>query len=287
MGRRGIAGVAARPQKLAVRALPAAKCGCRVAGRDPARRRPRLLGLGAASPGAELEQHRHADAGPRADPHRSLRHRAPPYLHRPARGDPRYRAGAGPMARPAGFRPLRRRVPAQDRRRRAAHARGFSRAIRALLRRGAGADSVDLLSRNRNQEDAMNKKFVISAIVVFVLGMGLGFFVHGVLLYGDYAKLPNVMRPPTEAQAKMALMVLAYISWALAFTWIYLKGKEDRPWLAQGARYGLAIAFLTAVPTYLIYHVVSQFPLDLTIKQIVLDTITIVLLGIVLAWINR
>jgi len=133
----------------------------------------------------------------------------------------------------------------------------------------------------------MNKKFVISAIVMFVLGMGLGFFVHGMLLYGDYARLPNVMRPPADAQAKMPLMVLAYISWALAFTWIYVKGKEDRPWLAQGARYGLAIALLTAVPTYLIYHVVSQFPLELAVKQIVFDSITIVVMGVVLAWINR
>ena len=133
----------------------------------------------------------------------------------------------------------------------------------------------------------MNKKFVISAIVMFVLGMGLGFFVHGMLLYGDYARLPNVMRPPADAQAKMPLMVLAYISWALAFTWIYVKGKEDKPWLAQGARYGLAIALLTAVPTYLIYHVVSQFPLELAVKQIVLDSICIVAMGIVLAWINR
>jgi hypothetical protein len=138
-----------------------------------------------------------------------------------------------------------------------------------------------------NGEDAMDRKFAISAVVVFVIGMGLGFFVHGVLLYGDYAKLPNVMRPPADAQAKMPLMVRAYISYAVAFTWIYLKGKEDKPWLAQGARYGLAIALLTAVPTFLIYHVVSQFPLDLAIKQIVFDSITIVLMGLVLAWLNR
>jgi hypothetical protein len=111
----------------------------------------------------------------------------------------------------------------------------------------------------------MDRKFAISVVLMFVIGMGLGFLVHGVLLYGDYARLPNVMRPPADAQAKMPLMVLAYVSFAVAFTWIYLKGKEEKPWLAQGARYGLAIAFLTAVPTFLIYHVVSQFPLDLAI----------------------
>jgi hypothetical protein len=133
----------------------------------------------------------------------------------------------------------------------------------------------------------MNRKFVISAVAMFVVGMGLGFFVHGVLLYGDYTKIPNVMRPPADAAAKMPLMVLAYISVAVAFTWIYLKGREEKPWLPQGVRYGLGVAFLTAVPTYLIYHVVTQVPFDLAIKQIVLDSITIVVMGIVLAWINR
>jgi len=29
----------------------------------------------------------------------------------------------------------------------------------------------------------MNRKFAISSVVMFVIAMGLGFFVHGVLLY--------------------------------------------------------------------------------------------------------
>ncbi|MFL5062457.1 MAG: hypothetical protein ACJ8DQ_20395, partial [Xanthobacteraceae bacterium] len=62
----------------------------------------------------------------------------------------------------------------------------------------------------------MCRKFAISAAVMFVIAMGLGFFVHGVLLYGDYARLPNVMRPPAEAQPKMPLMILAYVSLAVA-----------------------------------------------------------------------
>jgi hypothetical protein len=54
-----------------------------------------------------------------------------------------------------------------------------------------------------------------------------------------------------------------------------------------GVRYGLAVAVLATIPTYLIYHAVSPFPLDLAIKQIVYDTIAVVLMGIVLAWLNR
>ena len=50
---------------------------------------------------------------------------------------------------------------------------------------------------------------------------------------------------------------------------------------------GIAVACLTVIPTYLIYHVVTPVPLALAIKQIVFDTIRVVLMGIVLAWINR
>jgi hypothetical protein len=138
-----------------------------------------------------------------------------------------------------------------------------------------------------NGEDDMNRRFALSFVVMFVMAMGLDFFVHGVLLYPDYEKLPNLMRPPAEAQSRMMAMVIAYICMAGAFTWIYLKGRENKPWLAQGLRYGTAIALLTAVPTYLIYYVVSPYPLDLVIKQIVLQAIVIELMAVVLAWLNR
>ena len=122
---------------------------------------------------------------------------------------------------------------------------------------------------------------------MFVMSFALGFLIHGGLLAGDYARFPNLMRPAAEVQGKLPFMLLAHVSFALAFTWIYLKGREDKPWLAQGARYGIAVALLVTIPIYLIYHAVMPFPFDLVIKQMILDTIRIVLMGIVLAWINR
>ena len=133
----------------------------------------------------------------------------------------------------------------------------------------------------------MNRQFAMSVGAIFVMAFALGFLVHGVLLYGEYMMLPNLMRPMADANARMPLMAVAYASFAVAFTWIYLKGRESKPWLAQGARYGFAIALLTVVPMYLIYHVVSPYPFSLAIKQIVFEGIAMVLLGIALAWLNR
>jgi len=132
----------------------------------------------------------------------------------------------------------------------------------------------------------MGRKCIISAVVMFIMAWGLSFVVHGLLLGGDYS-VTQGMRPPAEAQKLIPFLILAQALFGIAFAWIYVQGKEDKPWLAQGLRFGIAVAFLTVIPTYLIYHVVTPVPLALAFKQIVFDTIRIMLMGIVLAWINR
>jgi hypothetical protein len=129
-------------------------------------------------------------------------------------------------------------------------------------------------------------KFILSAIVMFVLAFLLSWLVHGVLIHGDYM-LMKWMRRPEDTHSLMPWMLLAHALFAVAFTWIYLQGREAKPWLAQGIRYGVAIAVLTIAPTYLIYHVVTPVPLLVAFKQIAFDTVRLVLMGIVLAWINR
>jgi hypothetical protein len=130
-------------------------------------------------------------------------------------------------------------------------------------------------------------KLVISAIVMVIMALVLGYIVHGVLLHGDYLQLQSWMRPQADASRLFYLIVIAQALFGVAFAWIYEQGREDKPWLAQGVRFGIAVAALAVVPTYLIYHVVTPVPLAVAIKQIVYDTISVLLMGIVVAWINR
>src|SRR5882672_4124412 len=131
----------------------------------------------------------------------------------------------------------------------------------------------------------MSKKCIISAAVMFVMAWALSFVVHGWLLAADYAVTAG-MRPPAEAQQIIGYLILAQALFGIAFAWVYVQGREDKPWLAQGIRFGIAIAFLTVIPTYLIYHVVTPVPLALAIKQIAYDTVRVLLMGVVVAWIN-
>jgi hypothetical protein len=133
----------------------------------------------------------------------------------------------------------------------------------------------------------MDKKFLVSWVVVFIAWMVGSFIVHGTLLHDDYKQLSNVFRTEAEAQRHFPVMLLAHVILAGAFVWIYSRGVENRPRLAQGVRFGLAVALLTAVPTYLIYYVVQPMPGSTVVKQIVFDGILIVLLGILVASLYR
>ena len=106
----------------------------------------------------------------------------------------------------------------------------------------------------------MNRKLLLAWLVVFIAWMAGSFVVHGTLLHADYSQLPNLFRPEADAQRLFHLMVLAHVMLAGAFVWIYSRGVESTPWLAQGLRFGLAVAFLTVIPTYIIYYVVQPMP---------------------------
>lgn len=133
----------------------------------------------------------------------------------------------------------------------------------------------------------MNRRFVVAWLAVFIGWMVGDFVIHGTLLYGEYARLPQLFRPEAEAQRYFPLMVLAHAIMAGAFVWIYARGVENTPWMGQGIRYGLAVALLGVVPTYLIYYVVQPLPGSLPVKQIVFDTILVVLLGMLVAFLYR
>jgi hypothetical protein len=133
----------------------------------------------------------------------------------------------------------------------------------------------------------MNRKFIIAWIVILIVWFLGSFLVHGVLLGADYKALGALFRTDADAQQYFPLMILAHVFLAGAFTWIYARGVEAKPWLGQGVRFGVAVAFLTTIPTYLIYYVVQPMPAAVVAKQIVFDGLLMVILGVIAGWLYR
>ncbi len=133
----------------------------------------------------------------------------------------------------------------------------------------------------------MDKKFLISTVAVFVVWMVGSFLVHGLWLSSTYEGMTNMMRPMEEQEGMMHFMLIAHVLMAGAFVWIYQRGNEDKPWLQQGLRFGIAIALLAPIPTFMIYYTVQQTPAALAINQSIGDSIVVIVVALVAAFLNK
>jgi hypothetical protein len=133
----------------------------------------------------------------------------------------------------------------------------------------------------------LKKTFFIAWPVLFVVWFMGSFVVHGLLLRADYMQIPNIFRQENDQQQFFPFMILAHVIVSGAFVWIYSRGVEAKPWLKQGLRFGLAVALLTIVPTYLIYYAIQPMPGMLVAKQILFDGCLQLILGAVVAFLYR
>ena len=132
----------------------------------------------------------------------------------------------------------------------------------------------------------MDKKFILSVLLILVLSMILGFITHSWALMDEYSAT-GLFRDATSQEALFPWMVLAHVILAFAFVALYRKGVENKPWVGQGVRFGILIALIAYVPIYLIYFVVQPLPEMLVFRQVVYETINTVVLGLAVAWMYR
>ncbi len=134
----------------------------------------------------------------------------------------------------------------------------------------------------------MDKKFLISVVGLFVVSMLLGGAVHGGFLAADYAKLGAMFRPEAQQGSYFGFMILAHVFIGIGVTWAYRGGREKgKPHWEQGLRFGAGLAVLITIPNYMIYYAVQPMPADLVVKQILLDTVSMLLLGVAAAYLNK
>jgi len=133
----------------------------------------------------------------------------------------------------------------------------------------------------------MDKRFLICGLVMSLATMLLSGLVHGVLLKPDYLALGALYRTHADGQTYLPWMLLAHASIGFAMTWIYRQGfSTGASNLGKGLRFGVAMAVFATIPGYLIYYAVQPLPATLVIKQIVFGTISMLLLGVLLAYLQ-
>jgi hypothetical protein len=127
------------------------------------------------------------------------------------------------------------------------------------------------------------KKLLLAIGAAYVVLMLTNYLVHQVWLMSDYAAIPASHRSPAGILHRFWALAVGQFFFAALFAYIYTRGAEKKPWLAQGIRYGILIAFLTVIPTALNEYVVYIVPYRLAIKWMIAGGMQLILLGLVVA----
>lgn len=126
-------------------------------------------------------------------------------------------------------------------------------------------------------------RVLVTIIVIFVLSCVFGTLIHAYLLAGAYAAVSQLYR----SSPIFIFIWLGYLSFAIGSVWVYTQGVENKPWLGQGIRFGLAMWAILTIPSFFIAYATSPIPESLLMKQTLYELADKLVLGMVTALMLR
>ncbi|MFZ3330614.1 MAG: hypothetical protein WA197_08290 [Candidatus Acidiferrales bacterium] len=127
------------------------------------------------------------------------------------------------------------------------------------------------------------KKLVLAIVATYVVLMLTNYLIHSVWLASDYAAIPDSHRSISRIMRHFWIMAIGQVFFAAMFGYIYTRGRERKPWLVQGIRYGIIMTCMTVIPYSLTEYVVYIIPYQLAIKWMVAGLIQLIVLGVLVA----
>jgi hypothetical protein len=152
------------------------------------------------------------------------------------------------------------------------------------LLRGPASHAGQRLPRKSVEDMRMNMKKTVGAMVAgFVLQMGGLFLIHSVWLMQDYMDTASVWRTQEEEQSRMWAMIAGVLLYVIAAVLIYVRGVEMKPWIGQGIRFGILLAFIGTVYNSLALYAVLPIPHMLAVKWMIGEGLLAIFLGLLIA----
>jgi hypothetical protein len=127
---------------------------------------------------------------------------------------------------------------------------------------------------------------ILAVVVVFVTLVVAGFLIHAIWLGSTYQAMRDdgfSFRTPDALRHRLWLIWLSDLLYAILFVWVYVRGREDRPWVGQGLRYSVLMTLFTVVPSALNEYAVYNLPHMLVVKWMAACGVVLVILGLVVA----
>jgi hypothetical protein len=139
------------------------------------------------------------------------------------------------------------------------------------------------------------KRFALTVFLVFVIAQVFAIVIHGFILGPDYRPFYGTLLRPMQVSAAGAavsawmvvFLPLAHLAMAIAFVALFNRWVRPGDEIAQGLTFGVLAWLFGPVPMYLLWFAEQPWPLSLTIKQLVLELFTMLVLGTFTAMLTR
>ena len=129
----------------------------------------------------------------------------------------------------------------------------------------------------------MSRTRVFTAVMVaFLVAQVLAVVVHGVILARDYEPYEGLLlrrmegHPPWQA----LFLPVAHLSYVSALVWLCSRLRKTGSNFQQGIALGLIGWFIGQVPMWLIWYAQQPWPGALVLKQLVLELLSSVAVGV-------
>jgi hypothetical protein len=127
------------------------------------------------------------------------------------------------------------------------------------------------------------KKLAVAVVVGYLVLMVLGYLIHSLWLMPVYRQYAGAWRPADIMMKKRWVMFVGEFIFTVLFAWIYTRGRENKPWVAQGIRYGILMTLLAVVPAACSEYTIYPIPYTLALKWMVGGGVQLIALGLVVA----
>src|SRR6266852_4432548 len=127
---------------------------------------------------------------------------------------------------------------------------------------------------------------VLAVDVVFATLIVAGVLIHVMWLGSTYQGMRDdgfSFRTPDAIRYRLWLIWLSDLLYAILFVWVYNSGREAKPWLGQGLRYGVLMTLFTIVPSALNEYVTYNLQHMLVMKWMAAGGVVLVILGLMVA----
>jgi hypothetical protein len=132
---------------------------------------------------------------------------------------------------------------------------------------------------------------VSTTLVAFLVWQVMGILVHGFILAGDYQPYEGtLLRAIADGQPppwQMLFLPVAHLAFTSALVWVYARLRLDGSAIARGLALGVVGWMIGQVPLWLIWYAQQPWPGVLVMKQLGLELLASIVVGLAIAYMAR